>query len=120
MRVEGCFEPCSGTNAMMQACGSRKPTKRIQPKPVRAASLARGQKVSQVSEYENGRERYAAHITSATSTPPSTFSRSDVAVSEEEYPPFPRKRQPTAEGGENVKTPVAENSIYAFCSGSLD
>ena len=41
-------------------------------------------------------------ITTATSTPPSTFSRSDVAVSLEESPTFPRKRQPMAEDGEDV------------------
>jgi aspartate-alanine antiporter len=41
-------------------------------------------------------------ITTATSTPPSTFSRPDVAVSLEESPPFPRKRQPMAEDGEDV------------------
>ena len=40
-------------------------------------------------------------ITTATSTPPSTFSRPDVAVSLES-PPFPRKRQPMAGDGEDV------------------
>jgi hypothetical protein len=45
-------------------------------------------------------------ITTATSTPPSTFSRSDVAVSLEESPPFPRKRQPMAEDGEDVKSAI--------------
>jgi hypothetical protein len=36
---------------------------------------------------------------------PATFSRSDVTASQEESPPFPRKRQSvTTEGGEDVKT----------------
>jgi hypothetical protein len=35
---------------------------------------------------------------------PATFSRSDVTASQEESPPFPRKRQSvTTEGGEDVK-----------------
>ncbi|HEV3425170.1 MAG TPA: hypothetical protein VG105_15600, partial [Paraburkholderia sp.] len=49
----------------------------------------------------------AVRITTATSTPPSTFSRPDVAVSLEESPPFPRKRQPMAEDGEDVKGAAA-------------
>jgi hypothetical protein len=52
-------------------------------------------------------------ITTATSTPPSTFSRSDVAVSLEESPPFPRKRQPMAEDGEDVNKRFGRHQVAA-------
>ncbi|MDB5789817.1 MAG: hypothetical protein JWQ50_9732 [Caballeronia mineralivorans] len=51
-------------------------------------------------------------ITTATSTPPSTFSRSDVAVSLEESPPFPRKRQPMAEDGEDVNAGSCAHNLW--------
>jgi hypothetical protein len=52
-------------------------------------------------------------ITTATSTPPSTFSRPDVAVSLEESPPFPRKRQPMAEDGEDVNRFLHSSRTWA-------
>jgi hypothetical protein len=33
-----------------------------------------------------------------------TFSRRDIAVWQQESPSFPRKRQPQAEGGEDVNS----------------
>ena len=79
--------------------------KRFPPKPARAVVLARGRKVSQVLESESGRAAIVGRYMIVIAMLPGTsFSRSDVTVSLEESPPFPRKRQSfTTEGGEDVK-----------------
>jgi len=84
--VGGCSEPCSGTNAMTQACGSRQSTKRIQPRVFVLQSRTGPKGV------QSWNKKWACEGMRCVSPPrhqrASTFSRSDVAVSLEESPPF--------------------------------
>jgi AAHS family 4-hydroxybenzoate transporter-like MFS transporter len=51
---------------------------------------------------------------------PATFSRSDVTASQEESPPFPRKRQSvTTEGAEDVKGFNLGSALIGFAAGWL-
>jgi hypothetical protein len=50
---------------------------------------------------------------------PATFSRSDVTASQEESPPFPRKRQSvTTEGAEDVKWRTGWGACWVSRSAS--
>ena len=87
--------------------GSMRSMMRFPPKPARAVVLARSRKVSQVLESGSGRVAIGGRYLIVIAMLPGTFSRSDVAVSLEESPPFPRKRQSfTTEGGEEVNIRV--------------
>jgi hypothetical protein len=96
-----------------QACGSRKSTKPILPRPATPVTGARARMAWKVCEagspirQENGRAAHVERYTTVTSTQPGTFSRPGMTVLPEEAPPLPRERQSfRAEAGADVKKTI--------------
>src|SRR5271156_2798078 len=92
MRVGAHFEPCCCINALTQACGLQKLTKRFPPRPAACVTAAPAPKAGKISESGDGSALCAQRSMIVTSMQLTISSRRDIAVLQKESPCFRTER----------------------------